>query len=38
MPTHTPFIEDAIGAFPTIFLLLVMLLTALGIVARVAFG
>jgi hypothetical protein len=28
---------DAIGVFPTLLLLLVMLLTALGIVAHVAF-
>jgi hypothetical protein len=29
---------DAIGAFPTLLLLLVIVLTALGIVAHVAFG
>jgi hypothetical protein len=29
---------DAIGVFPTLLLLLVIVLTALGIVAHVAFG
>ncbi len=33
-----PFQVDAVGAFPALLLLLVMLLTALGIVAHVAFG
>ena len=39
MSAQTPYLEvDAIGVFPTLFLLLVMLLTALGVVAHVAFG
>lgn len=33
-----PFQTDVIGVFPALLLLLVMLLTALGIVAHVAFG
>ena len=37
MSAQTPYLEvDAL--FPTLFLLLVMLLTVLGIVAHVAFG
>jgi hypothetical protein len=39
MSAQTPYLEvDALGVFPTLFLLLVMVLTVLGIVARVAFG
>jgi hypothetical protein len=39
MSAQTPYLEvDAIGVLPGLFLLLVMLLTVLGIVARVAFG
>jgi hypothetical protein len=39
MSAQTPYLEvDAIGVFPTLFLVLVMILTALGIVAHVAFG
>ena len=39
MSAQTPYLEvDALGVFPTLFLLLVMLLTVLGIVAHVAFG
>ena len=39
MSAQTPYLEvDAIGVFPTLFLYLVILLTALGIVAHVAFG
>jgi hypothetical protein len=39
MSAQTPYLEvDAIGVFPTLFLLLVLFLAALGIVAHVAFG
>ena len=39
MSAQTPYLEvDAIGVFPAVFLFLVMFLTALGIVAHVAFG
>jgi hypothetical protein len=39
MSAQTPYLEvDALGVFPTLFLLLVMVLTVLGIVAHVAFG
>jgi hypothetical protein len=39
MSAQTPYLEvDAIGVFPTVLFLLVMLLTALGIVAHVAFA
>jgi len=39
MSAQTPYLEvDAIGVLPTLFLLLVMLLTALGIIAHVAFA
>ena len=39
MSAQTPYLEvDAIGVAPTIFLLIVLLLTALGIVAHVAFA
>lgn len=39
MSAQTPYLEvDAIGVAPTIFLAIVMLLTALGIIAHVAFG
>ena len=39
MSAQTPYLEvDAIGVLPTLFLLLVLLLTALGIVAHVAFA
>ena len=39
MSAQTPYLEvDAIGAFPTLFLILVMFLTVLGIIAHVAFG
>jgi hypothetical protein len=39
MSAQTPYLDvDALGVFPTLFLLLVMVLTVLGIVARVAFG
>ncbi|HKF85377.1 MAG TPA: hypothetical protein VKB30_06305 [Candidatus Limnocylindrales bacterium] len=39
MSAQTPYLEvDALGVFPTLFLLLVMFLTVLGIVAHVAFG
>lgn len=38
MSAQTPYLEvDAVGVFPTILLLLVILLTALGIIAHVAF-
>jgi hypothetical protein len=39
MSAQTPYLEvDALGVFPALFLLLVMVLTVLGIVAHVAFG
>jgi len=39
MSAQTPYLEvDALGVFPTVFLLLVMFLTVLGVVAHVAFG
>ena len=39
MSAQTPYLEvDAVGVLPSLFLLLVVLLTALGIVAHVAFG
>jgi hypothetical protein len=39
MSAQTPYLEvDALGVFPTLFLLFVMVLTVLGIVAHVAFG
>jgi hypothetical protein len=39
MSAQTQYLEvDAIGVLPTVFLLLVILLTALGIVAHVAFA
>jgi hypothetical protein len=39
MSAQTPYLEvDAIGVFPTLFLLIVMMLTALGIVAHVSFA
>jgi hypothetical protein len=39
MSAQTPYLEvDAIGVFPTVLFLLVMLLTAIGIVAHVAFA
>jgi len=39
MSAQTQYLEvDAIGAFPGLLLVLVILLTALGIVAHVAFG
>jgi hypothetical protein len=39
MSAQTQYLEvDAIGVLPTLFLLLVMLLTALGIVAHAAFA
>ena len=39
MSAQTPYLEvDAIGVFPTVILFLVLLLTALGIVAHAAFA
>ena len=39
MSAQTQYLQvDAVGVFPALLLLLVMLLTALGIVAHVAFG
>jgi hypothetical protein len=39
MSAQTPYLEvDAIGVLPTIILALVMLLTALGVIAHVAFA
>jgi hypothetical protein len=38
MSAHvTTYREETVGAFPTLFLLLVLILTALGIVAHAAF-
>ncbi len=38
MSAQTPYLEvDAVGVFPTLLLLLVLVLAALGIVAHVAF-
>ena len=39
MSAYTPYIEaDVIGVFPTLLLLLVLVLTTLGILAHVAFA
>ncbi len=39
MSAQTPYLEvDATGVFPTMLLLLVLVLTALGILAHVAFA
>lgn len=38
MSAQTPYLEvDAVGVFPTVLLLLTLVLTALGIVAHAAF-
>jgi hypothetical protein len=37
MSAQTPYQVDALGVFPTLLLLLVLLLAALGIVAHAAF-
>ncbi len=38
MSAQTPYLEvDAVGALPTLMLLLVLVLTALGVVAHAAF-
>jgi hypothetical protein len=39
MSAQTPYLEvDAIGVFPTLLLLMVLVLTALGVMAHVAFA
>jgi hypothetical protein len=39
MSAQTPYLEvDAIGVFPTLLLVMVLVLTALGILAHVAFA
>ena len=39
MSAQTGYLEvDAVGAFPTLFLLLIMLLAVLGVVAHAAFA
>jgi hypothetical protein len=38
MPAHSPYLQvDAIGVFPSLALLIVLILAALGIVAHAAF-
>jgi hypothetical protein len=38
MSAHTPYLQaDVIGVFPALLLLMVLILTALGIMAHVAF-
>jgi hypothetical protein len=39
MSAQTPYLEvDAIGVFPTLLLVMVLVLTALGVLAHVAFA
>jgi hypothetical protein len=39
MSAQTPYLEvDAIGVFPTLLLMMVLVLTALGVLAHVAFA
>jgi hypothetical protein len=39
MSAQTPYVEvDAIGVFPTLLLVMVLVLTALGVLAHVAFA
>jgi hypothetical protein len=37
MSAGTPYLQDANGATPTVFLFLVLVLTALGVIAHAAF-
>jgi hypothetical protein len=39
MSAHTPYLEvDAVGVFPTVLLVMVLVLAALGVIAHVAFA